>query len=275
MKTMCVGDIHGCGLELQELIAKAGLDKHTDQLVLIGDLFDRAKHGHIVWQVIHDWGTRCYCLQGNHERKMLKYLLNERDSLPPHYYWALDNLKRIGVLGANLTHFLSGLPTILVYERYGMGLWGPIRETRSDDSQWAQVSNRFVIFVHAGINIHHPLDPDPSFTVYGDVKTKGKEWWERYDGENLVIYGHLSELDQKPRIRMGVYCDECQGTGYTNFDNKCPYCGYREDSINSIGLDTACAHGGYLTGYIIETKEFVSVKAHKDWAGELKEEMKK
>jgi hypothetical protein len=44
---------------------------------------------------------------------------------------------------------------------------------------------------------------------------------------------------------------------------------------SSIGLDTAACHGGYLTGYIIETGEIISIPAIKDWATELNKKMPK
>jgi hypothetical protein len=238
MKTLVVGDIHGCGLELQELVAKAGLSSDTDQLVLVGDIFDRAKHPHVVWETLQGFGERAFCVLGNHERKMLKYLLKERQDLPRHYFWAMAKMSEFGVSGVILSQFLSRLPTILVYRDKFIGF-----PNKSDD-----LKNGDVIIAHAGVDINWPLNPEPSYTVYGDFKPT--PWWDRYKGENLVIYGHLSERDHKPRIRMG-------GNG----------------EMNSIGLDTACCHGGELTGYIIETQEIISVKAHKDWATELKAEM--
>jgi hypothetical protein len=74
------------------------------------------------------------------------------------------------------------------------------------------------------------------------------------------VYGHLSELDHQPRIRMGGEAND----GWVE----------RGAGMRSIGVDGACCHGGNLIGYIIETGKFEMVKAQKDWATELNSEMK-
>lgn len=261
MKTLVVGDIHGCGLELHDLLVKANMDPKVDQLVLVGDLFDRAKHGHLVWAVIEAWGSKCYCLEGNHERKMLKWLRGERPDVPKHYIWAVDNLEKHGISRITLRWLLESMPPLLIYSKRMGLIFDPTagRVLKFGIS----LEPDHIIITHAGINIHHPLDPDPSFTVYGDVRKQGDEWWERYTGENLVLYGHLSQRDMKLRKRYNYSNGDLDGEG-----------GTEAIKLNSIGLDTACAHGGSLTGYIIETGELVSVPAQKDWASELKMEMK-
>ncbi len=266
MKTLVIGDIHGCGLELEQLIVLAGLSKSEDQIILVGDLFDRAKHAHLVWQVIQEWGERITCLQGNHERKMLKWLTGERSGVPEHYVWAVNDLEAHGVSRKTLVGFLGALPTIVAYRPYANGMGGKVFKEPGK-----QVWPSDVIITHAGVDVNWPLNPDPSFTVYGDVRRDPK-WWDKYKGENLVLYGHLSELDCKPRIRTASPY-KIKGDGHLTADDVMVY-DSKIAPINSIGLDTACAHGGYLTGYIIETRETIRVKAQKDWAKELKEEMK-
>jgi len=59
---------------------------------------------------------------------------------------------------------------------------------------------------------------------------KGTPWYEVYDGAQTVLFGHWPS----PTVRRGV---------------------------RAIGLDTGCVYGYELTAYIIETGEFVQVKA--------------
>jgi predicted phosphodiesterase len=40
MKTLIVGDIHGCYLEFQELLARSGIAK-SDEIIALGDIVDR------------------------------------------------------------------------------------------------------------------------------------------------------------------------------------------------------------------------------------------
>lgn len=239
-------------MELQTLTE--GLNPLCDQLILVGDLFDRGFHGNVVYDVIRAFGERCHCLMGNHERKMLKWLKGEKDEVPPHYYWAVRNLYKHGVGKKELVEFLEKLPTMLIFSpeaTIGSQVWDPVEEEHRKYLYGSEI-----VIVHAGVNVHDVMDPDPNYTVYGDSKAK-LPWWDRYHGPNLVLYGHLSEKDNKPRMRYMPY-----ETG-------------QEDAVTvSIGLDTGCAHGGALTGYVIETGEFLEVKAEKDWASEMKEECK-
>ena len=61
---------------------------------------------------------------------------------------------------------------------------------------------------------------------------EGTPWYHVYYGEKVVLFGHWPA----PEPRRGQ---------------------------KAIGLDTGCVYGYNLTGYIIETDEFVSVKAKK------------
>ena len=47
MKTIIIGDIHGCAAELKALLAKLCIGE-ADHLVLLGDLFDRGPDS---WEV--------------------------------------------------------------------------------------------------------------------------------------------------------------------------------------------------------------------------------
>ena len=61
---------------------------------------------------------------------------------------------------------------------------------------------------------------------------KGLPWYAVYRGKRIVLFGHWPA--QAPRLAR-----------------------------RAIGLDTGCVYGGRLTGYIIESREFVSVPAHR------------
>jgi hypothetical protein len=61
---------------------------------------------------------------------------------------------------------------------------------------------------------------------------EGTPWYHAYYGEKTVLFGHWPA----PEPRRGK---------------------------KAIGLDTGCVYGYHLTAYIIETDEFVTVKAEK------------
>lgn len=233
MRTYIFGDLHGSGIELTHLLQKIS-PASDDRLVFVGDVFDRATHGHIVWDIIHKY--KVTVLMGNHEYKILSFLQGKRDYLPPHYCWCLNNLINHGVSVDELIRFLQGLPILKVFDKF--------------------------IVAHAGINIDSPTVEDISWNVYGNLKCdkkvpipnpkdKKKYWWDDYKTSIPVYYGHFVTYNNVPRIG-------CDNNGV----------------INSIGLDTAVCHGGPLTAVCPETNEFFQYKSGVDYYGPLKKSLK-
>jgi hypothetical protein len=95
------------------------------------------------------------------------------------------------------------------------------------------------LVVHAGLrpNVEMYSQTTEDMTL---LRTLGKDreshdgtpWYDVYDGEKVVLFGHWPA----PEPRLGK---------------------------KAIGLDTGCVYGYNLTAYIIETGEFVSVRARR------------
>lgn len=235
MSTYCFSDIHGCGKELIELTNKIN-PSPDDQLWLLGDLFDRGLNANLVW----DWlqQPNRFALKGNHDLKIEKYLSNQRDWLPEHYYIALNILMDHGVSPKEVLEFIQSLPILV------------------------QINNH--ILVHAAVWPNDPLRQNIGINVYGNFKgylnktfetndrisfpkdvTKEtvNNWWDRYDNEYIIVYGHTSEKDGSVRIRK-----------------------------NSFGIDTSVVHGGNLTSYCLETGDIIQYKSGIDHFGKLWEQ---
>ena len=71
MRTIIIGDIHGCSGALRLLLAKIMPDEKADRLILLGDLFDRGPDSWGVFQVVREladkFGDRFVLLRGNHD----------------------------------------------------------------------------------------------------------------------------------------------------------------------------------------------------------------
>jgi hypothetical protein len=65
----------------------------------------------------------------------------------------------------------------------------------------------------------------------------GSRWWSTYHGTARVIFGHDAV---RGRVRV-----------------------MRDGLPQVIGLDSGCVYGGFLSGYLIESDEVVSVRAKK------------
>ena len=93
------------------------------------------------------------------------------------------------------------------------------------------------VVVHAGLRPGVPLerqsleDLTALRTLGPDRESRvGTPWYEVYDGERTALFGHWPA----PEPRRGP---------------------------RAVGLDTGCVYGGSLTGYVVETGEFHSVRA--------------
>ena len=89
--------------------------------------------------------------------------------------------------------------------------------------------------VRPGVRLKHQMAADLTGlrTMGANPSSKfGLPWYRVYRGRRIVLFGHWPS--DKPRIAR-----------------------------RAIGLDTGCVYGGRLTGYIIESKQFVSVPARR------------
>ena len=174
MSTWVIGDLHGCGKELEELFLQADIGD-SDQVWLVGDCFDRGLHGHVVWKMIRQHGIRI--VLGNHENKFIKWLSGRKADVPMHYIWTVNNLVKNGISISEFFDFIQSAPLV---------------------SEAAPG----VVVTHAGVLLHNPLQPDESANVYGRAIRDKEEWWDYYHGDKVICYGHLVSSGG-PRIRTG------------------------------------------------------------------------
>jgi serine/threonine protein phosphatase 1 len=70
LKTLVIGDIHGCFVELQALLDKAGLSS-SDTIIALGDIVDRGPESPQVLEFFRK-NSSAHSLMGNHERKHIR-----------------------------------------------------------------------------------------------------------------------------------------------------------------------------------------------------------
>jgi hypothetical protein len=97
------------------------------------------------------------------------------------------------------------------------------------------------LVVHAGVRPGVPLrrqmasDLTEMRTMGANPsRRKGLPWYDVYRGQRIVLFGHWPA--KTPRL-----------------------------APRAIGLDTGCVYGGSLTGYIIESNQFLSVPARRPY----------
>lgn len=255
MRTIVVGDVHGCLEELKELLDKAKYKPKVDKLLFLGDLVDRGPDSAGVVRYVRQLQKDAWsdfdtvnCVMGNHEEKHVRFAKREKECRE------------------------TGKKNMMQVKPYFMSVHATLTE---EDLQWMsslpvgiQV-NKFWIAVHAGFTPgKSAFDQDPKVMLrvrFVDEKTgafKGlgpnfsqpdgtRYWSEMWDGSESVIYGHCVRDLERPMLdgnSKGACC---------------------------LGIDTGCVFGGNLTAAIIEDDvplkdqcrlTTVQVKAHQAYA---------
>lgn len=168
--TLYVGDVHGCGPELEELLGRVG----PDRVVLLGDLFTRGPDPVRVWDQIHQ--SNLTCIMGNHDARMLRQL---RAGAPLEGALAALEPHRAALQG-----FLEGLPTFRVEPgrvAVHAGLH-PLLGVAGTPERMAQNLRRW------------PDDSDPGNPFWYDAGWAGPE---------LVLFGHDAVRGLVRRERAG------------------------------------------------------------------------
>ena len=72
MRTVFIGDIHGCGEEFAELLQRVDFRMGRDRLLLAGDAFSRGPNPLQVWEMIQQ--LEAQMVLGNHDESLIKRL---------------------------------------------------------------------------------------------------------------------------------------------------------------------------------------------------------
>lgn len=207
-RTIIIGDIHGCYDELRDLLKRLALSA-DDRVVSVGDLVVKGEKNREVLELFSTDG-RFAAVIGNHDRTLLRYWRGELVSLKNAQEKTRAELE-------------AGR------ERYAAYL----------DSLPFMIDLGSHLIVHAGVRPSIAFDAQSpedltELRTLGEDRTsrQGVPWYEVYEGEKIVLFGHWPAL--KPRRAR-----------------------------RAIGLDTGCVYGHRLTAYIIETDEFISVHARR------------
>jgi protein phosphatase len=232
-----IGDIHGCGDELEELLGRLGYRAEGDggrvhpegrKVLFLGDLTDRGPRNTEVVRAVLAMARegRAMVCPGNHDDKLVR-MLRGRDVKVDHGlertrddFEALTEAEREG-LSANLIAFYEGLPSHYVLDGGNL------------------------VAAHAGMREYLQGRVSPkvrTFALFGDITGKKDEhglpvrgdWAATYRGRAMVVYGHSPV--KKPVWRH-----------------------------RTINIDTGCVFGGRLTALRYPELELVSVTAGKTY----------
>lgn len=173
MRTLAIGDIHGCHVALTcllELVAP----RADDKIVFLGDYIDRGPASRAVVELMLDWTDKCPAifLRGNHEAM----ILDARE----------DELK------ANLWQGYGGFEALISYgAEYDPGWRAKVPESHWDffkrTARYWETEND--IFVHACLDPEADMDDQPDRLLYWENARR----LQPHKSGKRIICGHSAQ----------------------------------------------------------------------------------
>ena len=236
VRTINVGDIHGCLDELQRLVHLCDV-RVDDRVVILGDMIDRGPDPIGVVHFVRD--HRWEAVLGNHEEKAVRWRRREVEQdktgranpmRPP----GSTRREQWNALTDEDIRWMSRLPFTLDLGNGWIAVHAgfedvPMNVQRSDKLLRTRYLDSFGEFLSLG-----KIDPPPNSRL----------WAEVWRGPQSVVYGHHVHSFGDPRVDV------------------------KPNGVRCVGLDTGCVYGGRLSAMILEadgTISFRSVKASKEY----------
>jgi protein phosphatase len=267
-----IGDVHGCLSELLTLFEKLGYTVRPSETgwqvdhpagrkpVFVGDLCDRGPDTPGVYRLAMNLVQRGagYCVLGNHDDKLLRWLKSERERIESASEQA-EREKVVSVEGA------SPPPSSEIHPSFNKvklthGLEQSAEQLATETQEFRDRLGEFIaklpshlvfdggrlVVAHAGLTaeMHGRISGKVrSFALYGDTTGESDEyglpvrlnWAANYRGRATVVYGHTPTLTLE-------------------WVNRC------------ICIDTGCVFGGALTALRYPEQELVSVPSAREYA---------
>lgn len=253
-RTIVIGDIHGCIVELKELISKLSLTP-IDELIFVGDYFHKGPHGDEVIKYIYQMYRNGYDIKlviGNHEEKQFRY-----NKQYIRHQLTGDQITIPHTNGFKET-FYKAMHYMFFLENQGYVYY--------------KSKHTNVTVVHAGFNTSFKdLGPSLKYYHYTCLSTKAKRKLApcfRLRHENLK--GKMVSLG-KEKPEDVFWADVYDGRyGHVIYGHQ-PFSKQPKINENATGIDLGCVYGGHLCAAIIypnetQPSEFVMVKAKKAYA---------
>ena len=221
MRTIIIGDIHGCDQAFHGLLDKIQ-PSAEDRLILLGDLFDRGPESWEVYQTVRKldetYGSRLILLCGNHE----DYLLTENLTFSQRMVWNAVGRKA----------------TIKSFKQHGAQMEDARPFLREKCQLFWRGDN--IQAVHAGLKAD-PIEANDRYTLIHDHDVVLRN---QYSGP-LTVVGHIA-LDFPTWFRGDGETRELLPSG--------EWLPLPKQGV--ICIDTGCGKGGRLTAMMIEGTQY-------------------
>ena len=225
MRTLAIGDIHGCLHALEALLAEVN-PQLDDCVVTLGDYVDRGPDSKRVLEAANSLGKRCrhVPLKGNHDLMML----SAREDREHFSDWLLnggDQTLASYEVEAEWESFAEAIPA---------AHW---RFLESDCLPYYETERH--LFVHANLYADAPLEEQPDFMLFWEKLDP--ESWRPHESGKTMICGHTAQRSARPLVLERAVCIDT--------------CVYRTGWLTCLDVDSkvywqANEHGEMRTGIL-------------------------
>lgn len=235
MRTIVIGDVHGCFEEMYRLVEKLQ-PSFQDNLVFLGDLIDKGPRPFECVQFARHLGAMT--IMGNHEDRALRWLNHEKNRIatgkanpmkvPPARTaeWSSLSAENVAYLSTAPVSLDLGSGFLAVHGGLLPGI--PLEKQKPGNVMRLRYVTKEGKFA--------PLDP-------GLAAPEGSvDWQNMYDGPHSLVVGHAVHSLDFPRVDRYA------------------------DGREVWSIDTGCVYGGRLTALVVETREVIQVKAERAYA---------
>lgn len=225
MRSIVIGDIHGCYENLKELLKEVNFQEDADRLISLGDLMDRGKQSYEVFDFFRKLKLkikdRAVIIRGNHEQMMLDA--------------AADAYEK------GLWYLNGGRETAKSFKKH--------LDNVESHAEWIE-KNTILYYqdknfqcVHAGL-----FDEDP------EMNSENTLLWDRDAIQENNYQGRLTIIGHTP-LSCAAYMDGKKGEKIALLKQK----HQPLPKQGMICIDTGCVFGGSLTAMVIEGDGFYLV----------------
>lgn len=197
-RTIIIGDVHGCAIELRALIAKLGVSAE-DHVVSVGDLLDKGPDsaGAVkALRELREQGVRVTLVRGNHEESHERLRKNDAETIrtgKPNPMSRTEELRKVAdTLSAEDVAFLeTAVPVLYIPEHGAVVVHGGVLPTHTElPSDWSGLSNKVRRDLEKVYRVRFTT-PEGKMVALGEETDADRFWADLYDGRfGHVFFGH-------------------------------------------------------------------------------------
>lgn len=242
MRTILIGDIHGCADELEALLARtyaAG-----DRVISLGDILDRGPDVRRSLDLLYQ--VRAEGILGNHEDRHLRYQKYTELPVPNPVQLNTHHLKTRSQLLPEDWPWLAHMHSFIRIPEYNLiavhaGILAGVRPEHMQASKLCRVQ-----LTKPGSSVSPWSDWE--FDAQGEPRLGGfagqdlargyRFWTDWWQGPEHVVYGHT--VFQKPRLT-------------------------EQNGVKTFGIDTGAVFGNSLSALVLPEWQTVSVPSRQEY----------